>query len=91
MVPDLIFANAVLCLKSHVLLRLEVNQRMVGRSALSAHSITTNEALPGDMGWASFEVQEAQNKMRFEEGVLSNITSTKTGERSWPRIQMFEK
>ena len=63
MVPGLTFANAVLCLKSDALARLEINQRTVGRLALGAHSKTTNEAVQGDMGWASFEVREAQSKI----------------------------
>ncbi|XP_077531313.1 uncharacterized protein LOC144143430 [Haemaphysalis longicornis] len=66
MVPGLTFANAVLCLKSDVPSGLEVNQRTVGRLALGAHGKTTNEAVQGDMGWASFEVREAQSKICFE-------------------------
>lgn len=67
MVPALTFSNAVLCLKSDILSGLEVNQKAVGRLALGAHSKTTNEAVQGDMGWASFEAREAQSKIRFEE------------------------
>uniref|UniRef100_UPI0022405C0D hypothetical protein n=1 Tax=Klebsiella pneumoniae TaxID=573 RepID=UPI0022405C0D len=66
MVPGLTFANAVLCLKSDAISGLEVNQRTVGRLALGAHGKTTNEAVQGDMGWASFEAREAQSKRCFE-------------------------
>lgn len=67
MVPALTFSNAVVCVKSEIQSGLEVNQRAVGRLALGAHSKTTNEAVQGDMGWASFEVREAQSKICFEE------------------------
>lgn len=67
MVPALTFSNAVVCVKSETQSGLEVNQRAVGRLALGAHSKTTNEAVQGDMGWASFEVREAQSKICFEE------------------------
>ena len=67
MVPALTFSNAVLCLKSEIQSGLEINQRAVGRLALGAHGKTTNEAVQGDMGWASFEVREAQSKIGFEE------------------------
>ena len=67
MVPGLKFGNAVLCLKSDALSRLEINQRTVGRLALGAHSKTSNEAVQEDMGWASFEIREAQSKICFED------------------------
>ena len=76
MVPALTFANAIICLKSDILAGLEVNQRSVGRLALGAHGNTTNEAVHGDMGWASFEVREAQSKISFEER-LRNMDENK--------------
>lgn len=47
--------------------RLELNQRAVGRSALGAHGKTTNEAVQGDVGWASFEAREAPSKILYEQ------------------------
>lgn len=67
MVPGLTFGNSVVCMRPEIQSGMDVNQRTVGRLALGAHGKTTNEAVKGDMGWASFEAREAQSKIRFEE------------------------
>lgn len=59
----LTFSNAILCLKFEILSGLHVNQRVVARFVFQTHGKTTNEALLGDMVWASFEVAEVENKM----------------------------
>ena len=63
MVPGLTFGNAVLCLKTDALARLEINQRTVGRLALGAHSKTTNEAVQGI--WAGRHSKFGKLKAKF--------------------------
>lgn len=65
MEPACAFSNAVVCVKSDIQSWLEVNQRAVGRLALKAHSKTTQKAVQGHMGWAFFEVGEAQSEICF--------------------------
>lgn len=70
-VPALTFANSVLCPSAATREFLERRQREVGRMALGCHRTTPNEAVQGDVGWASFETREAIAKLCFEMRVWS--------------------
>ncbi|XP_075748102.1 uncharacterized protein LOC142814045 [Rhipicephalus microplus] len=79
MVPGLTFGKAVLCMRSEVQARLEIDQRGICRLALGAHGNTPNQRVQGDMGWTSFEGREASSKIKFEKRLRE------MGEERWAR------
>uniref|UniRef100_A0A6G5AAH8 Putative tick transposon n=1 Tax=Rhipicephalus microplus TaxID=6941 RepID=A0A6G5AAH8_RHIMP len=79
MVPGLTFGNAVLCMRSEVQARLQIEQRGIGRLALGAHGNTPNRGVQGDMGWTSFEGRKASSKIKFRKRLRE------AGEECWAR------
>uniref|UniRef100_L7LYW5 Tick transposon n=1 Tax=Rhipicephalus pulchellus TaxID=72859 RepID=L7LYW5_RHIPC len=80
MVPGLSFGNSGVRMRSEMQSGMHVNQRTVGRLGLGAQGKTTNEAVKGDIGWASFEAKEGQCKIGFEER-LRNMKENRCAEK----------
>ncbi|KAH7955847.1 hypothetical protein HPB52_004164 [Rhipicephalus sanguineus] len=55
---------------------LEVCQREAGRTALTVHGFTPNEAVEDDLGWSSFKMKEEVAKLAYERS-LSSLTDSR--------------
>ncbi|KAG0414046.1 hypothetical protein HPB47_008799 [Ixodes persulcatus] len=69
-VPELTFANEIVCASADTRAWIERRQKDVGRQALNSHGNVAIEAIQGDIGWSTFEAREASSKQTYQGRLL---------------------